>query len=214
MIDLLDGLNLDRVIFVGHDWGGRTAYVLGALFPERIERMVICAAGYETGIKSGDQIDPQQARAYWYQWFWNTERGREALEKNRRDLCKLLWQTWAPNWRFTDAEFNQTADAWDNPDWVATTLHSYRVRWGGAPPDPRYEKLESRFQEHRPISVPTIVLHGEVDGASLVNSSANQEKDFTDSYCRIVLPRVGHFVQREQPTAVIDAILQSAAERN
>ena len=209
VIDLLDALHLDRVTFIGHDWGARTGYALAALFPRRFDRLIVLAAGYETGIKSGDKISPQQAEAYWYQWFWNTERGREALHGNRREFCKLLWQTWSPHLWFTDAEFEATAVAWDNPDWVAITLHSYRVRWGNAPRDPRYESLQRQLDKHPKIDVPTTVLHGDEDGASLVDSSADQENDFTGGYARTVLSGVGHFIQRENPAAVLAAVSQS-----
>lgn len=108
---------------------------------------------------------------------------------------------------FSDDEFDATAAAWGNPDWVATTLHAYRVRWGGALKDPRYDALEACLEQHPSISIPTVVLHGEEDGASLVQSSAGQETSFTGGYRREVLPSVGHFIQRERPQAVLDAIL-------
>ena len=206
LIDMLDAMKLERVPFLGHDWGARAGYALGALFPDRIERLTLLAGAYETGIKSGDQIQPEQGKAYWYQWFWHTERGREALEKNRREVCKFLWHTWSPSMTFSAAEFEATAAAWDNPDWVDGTLHAYRVRWGAAPRDPRYEALEKKLEKHPKISVPTTVLHGEEDGATLVTASAGQEKDFTGGYRRVLLPGVGHFVQRENPGAVIDAV--------
>ncbi len=206
-IDLLDVLGIDQVTVVGHDWGARAGYVLAALWPERVERLVVLAAGYETGIKPGWEIDPAQAHAYWYQWFWHTERGREALERNRREVCRYLWQTWAPHMAFTDTEFEATASAWENPDWVASTLYAYRVRWGAAPKDHRYDALEARLEAHPPIAVPTTVLHGEEDGASLVASSAGQESSFTAGYRRETLPGVGHFVQRECPEAVLQAVL-------
>lgn len=207
VIDLLNALNLDRVVFLGHDWGARTGYALAALWPERFERIVLLASGYETGIKPGDQIKPEQAAAYWYQWFWHTDRGREALERNRRDVCRFLWKTWSPHMKFTDAEFDATASAWDNPDWVETTLHSYRVRWGAAEKDPRYADLDARMGSHPTIRVPTTVLHGDADGATLVQSSAGQEASFSGGYRRRVLSGVGHFVQREKPSAVVDAVL-------
>ena len=108
---------------------------------------------------------------------------------------------------FTDEEFNATA-AWDNPDWVAMTLHSYRIRWGAASEDPRYDALEAHLETHPLISVPAMALHGAEDGARLAASSAGQESSFTGGYRRHELPGVGHFVQRERPQAVLDAVLK------
>ena len=151
-----------------------------------------------------------QTRQYWYQWFFATERGRGALEADRRALCRLLWATWSPRWRFRDEEFEATAASWDNPDWVAVTLHSYRHRWGNAPGDPRYAGLETQLSPLPPIRVPTTVLHGEEDGATLPETTADKEKFFANGYERHVLPGVGHFIQREAPRVVVDAILRRA----
>lgn len=208
VIDLLDVLGLEKVVFVGHDWGARAGYALAALWPERIERLVTMASGYEAGIKPGQEIEPEQGRAYWYQWFLHTKQGQEALQNNPRGLCRYLWKTWAPHLQFSDAEFEATAASWENPDWVEMTLHSYRVRWGAAPKDPQYEALEARLEKHPSIAVPTLLLHGEEDGASLASSSEGQESSFTAGYRREVLPGVGHFVPRESPRKVIEAVLR------
>ncbi|NML65011.1 alpha/beta hydrolase [Hymenobacter sp. RP-2-7] len=206
-IDLLDALGLAKVTLVGHDWGARAGYLVAALWPERVEKLVVASVGYETGIKPGDEILPQQVHAYWYQWFFHSERGHEMLQNNRRDFCRYIWHLWAPTWQFGDAEFAQAAASWDNPDWVAVVLHSYRVRWGAAPPDPRYAALEAQLTPQPTISVPTILLHGELDGAALVASSEGKEQYFSGPYERRVLPGVGHYVPREAPEAIVASVL-------
>lgn len=207
-IDLLDYLGIDKVVLVGHDWGARAGYLVAALWPERVERIVILSAGYETGIKPGDKIPVDQIHAYWYQWFFHTERGHEALQHNRRAFCRYIWHAWSPTWQFTEAEFERTAQSWDNPDWVEVVLHAYCVRWGAAPPDPRYDALEKQLEPQPKISVPTTVLHGELDGASLVASSEGKEQYFTGPYGRRVLPGIGHYIPREAPDAIVEAILK------
>ena len=204
-IDLLDHLGIDKVVLVGHDWGARAAYLLAALWPERIERLVAISVGYETGIKPGNEISVEQIQAYWYQWFFHSERGREALQNNRREFCRYIWRLWSPTWRFDDDTFARTAESWDNPDWVEVVLHSYRFRWGAAAPDPRYAALEQRLTPQPTITVPTTVLHGELDGASLVASSEGKEQFFSGPYQRRVLPGVGHYVPREAPDAIVAA---------
>ena len=198
-IDLLDHLGIDKVVLVGHDWGARAAYVLAALWPARVERLVAMAVGYETGTKTGQELDIDQVRAYWYQWFFHSERGREMLQNNRREFCRYLWHLWSPAWQFTEETFERTAASWDNPDWVEVVLHSYRFRWGAADPDPRYAALEEKLQPQPIISVPTLVLHGEQDGAALVASSEGKEQFFSGLYERRVLPGVGHYIPRERP---------------
>ncbi|MGI4886892.1 MAG: alpha/beta fold hydrolase [Janthinobacterium lividum] len=206
-IDLLDGLGIEKVVLVGHDWGAHAAYLVAALWPERVERLVTVSVGYETGIKSGDQIPVNQVHAYWYQWFFHTERGHEALKDNRREFCRYIWHLWSPTMPFDDATFERTAASWDNPAWVDVVLHAYCFRWGAAPPDPRYAALEKQIKPQPKISVPTTVLHGALDGASLVASSEGKEAFFTGPYRRQVLPGVGHYVPREAPDAIVAAVL-------
>ena len=212
-IDLLDALGIEQVTLVGHDWGARAGYLVAALWPARVEQLVVASVGYETGIKPGNEIPPQQVHAYWYQWFFHSERGHEMLKNNRRDFCRYIWHLWSPTWQFGDAEFAQAAASWDNPNWVAVVLHSYRFRWGAAPPDPRYAPLEAQLKPQPKISVPTLVLHGELDGASLVASSAGKEQYFTGPYERRVLPGVGHYVPREAPEAIVAAIARPQIKR-
>jgi pimeloyl-ACP methyl ester carboxylesterase len=206
-IDLLDHLGIEKVTLVGHDWGARAGYLVAALWPERVEKLVVASVGYETGIKPGDQLAPAQIHAYWYQWFFHSERGHEALKHNRREFCRYIWHAWSPTMQFTEADFERTAQSWDNSDWVDVVLHSYCFRWGAAPPDPRYAALEKQLEPQPKISVPTILLHGELDGASLVTSSEGKEQYFSGPYERRVLAGVGHYVPREAPSAIVDAIL-------
>ena len=206
-IDLLDLLGIDKVVVLGHDWGAQAGYLLAALWPARVERLIALSVSYETGIKPGDQIPVNQIQAHWYQWFFHSERGHEALTRNRHEFCRYIWHRWSPTMQFTEAEFERTAASWDNPDWVDVVLHAYCVRWGAAPPDLRYDALEKRLTPQPKITVPTTVLHGELDGASLVSSSEGQEAYFTGPYRRQVLPGVGHYLPREAPQAIVQAVL-------
>jgi len=210
-IALLDALKIEKAIVCGHDWGARCGYVLAALWPQRVSRLVACSVEYLTGIPNGSQLNYEQQRAYWYQWFFASERGREALRDNRRGLCRMLWKTWSPTWSFTDAQFEEAARAWDNPDWVDITLHSYRVRWGNAPIDARYAELEAKWASHPPIAAPTIHLHGAAEGVTLASALVDQRSSFTGGYRRELLPNVGHFIPRERPDAVVAAILSGEA---
>jgi pimeloyl-ACP methyl ester carboxylesterase len=150
-------------------------------------------------------LDYEQAHAYWYQWFFATARGEAALATDRRALCRYLWQTWSPSWRFSDAEFEATAQAFDNPDFASVVLHSYRSRWGFVPADFTYAADDARLAGNPPISVPTAVVQGDEDGATLLSATAGKERYFTAAYERTVVPGIGHFVQREAPAAVAAA---------
>jgi len=211
LIEFADALALERYLLVGHDWGARAAYLAAAFTPGRVRALVALSVGYATSTPAA-QISIEQAHAYWYQWYFATERGRQALTDDRRAFCRYLWRVWAPSWRFGDAEFDATAAAFDNPDFVDIAIHSYRQRWGFAPDDARYAAMQARMAANPPVAVPTVMLHGEEDGATRPETSHGKERYFTRGYRRSVLPGVGHMIQRERPQAVIDAVIQLAGE--
>jgi pimeloyl-ACP methyl ester carboxylesterase/RimJ/RimL family protein N-acetyltransferase len=205
ILDLADALGLARFALVGHDWGARAAYGAAALAPERVIRLAAFAVGYGTNL-AAQAVSFAQARAYWYQWFFATPRGEAALGAERRAFCADLWRTWSPAWRFTDAELERTAASWGNPEFVPIAIHSYRERWGFAPSDPRYAADRAVLAALPPIPVPTLVVMGADDGATLPESSAGKEAFFPGGYERRVMPGVGHFPQREAPASILGAL--------
>ena len=216
VIEFADALGLDKFTFVGHDWGAIAAYPLGILYPERLSGIVAASVGYESSLPDAADkpMSIPQIRAYWYQWHFNTEKGPETLAANTNELCRDMWRVWSPNWDFTEEEFQKTAQSWNNPDFQSIVIHSYRVRYKNASGDPRYEDLEAKLLGKPKIAVPTICLHGENDGASLAESSEEQEKYFTDFYERRALQGIGHFLTREQPKAVVEAVKQLNRRNN
>jgi pimeloyl-ACP methyl ester carboxylesterase len=203
IIEFTQQLGLKRFVLIGHDWGARAAYILTALHPERVQGLLTLSVGYGTN-DPNQMIAYAQARNYWYHWFFALPRGQKALESDRKGLCKFLWRTWSPNWRFTEEEFEETARSWDNPDWLEVTLHSYRHRWGHAEGDTQYQALEAKMAQLPKIAVPTILIQGSEDGANLPETSAGKDHFFTAGY-RYVLVKAGHFIQREDPQSVVGA---------
>ena len=204
--DFMHALGIGQAVLGGYDWGGRAACVVAALWPERV-RALVTINGYaiQDIAASGRPAAAAQEHRHWYQWYFHTERGRAGLARNRRDIARLLWHLWSPNWRFDDATFEATAASFDNPDFVDVTIQSYRHRYGNAPGDPGVEALEQRLAALPPISVPTIVLHGEADGVGPVAGSAGHARHFTGRYERRVVPVAGHFLSREAPQAMVQA---------
>lgn len=209
--DFMDALGIERALLAGYDWGGRAACVAAALWPERVLGLVsINGYAIQDIAKAGAPADAMQEQRYWYQWYFHTERGRAGLAKNRRELSRLLWRLWSPNWEFDDATFDATAASFDNPDFVDVTIQSYRHRYGNAPGDPACDELERRLALQPVIGVPTIVLHGECDGVGPPAQSAGAARHFSGPYERKVVPVAGHFLSREAPGVVADAILSLA----
>jgi pimeloyl-ACP methyl ester carboxylesterase len=207
LASFLDALDLTQVLLVGHDWGARAAYVVGALFPGRIRRIVAISAGYATS-RPDTVLSWPLASAYWYEWYLATHRGRETIAAGRREFCRYLWQTWSPGWNFADSEFSQAASAWDNPDWMGVTTHAYLHRWGEAVGDPAYDEIERRLLAPPPVVVPTLILHGAEDKDNLPETTAGIEGLFTAGCERRLLSGVGHFPPREAPALVARHVLR------
>jgi len=199
-LDFADGLDLERFAVVGHDWGARTAYLLGCTQAHRIERCAALSLGWQPGPLPTPGFS--QAQAFWYQWFMRTERGAEVVRTKGRALARRMWDTWSPPGWFDDATFDAVAGSFANPDWAAITVHSYRVRWQEAEPDPAHAALSRKALAATHIEVPTRVLQGGDDRVILPESSEGQERHFTGGYRRHVLEGVGHFPTREAPGAV------------
>jgi len=208
LIDFADALGLPRFAVAGYDWGNRAACIAAALHPDRV-RAAVFIGGYtiQDTISPPQPLAPERERALWYQWYFNTERGRLGLAANRRPLCRLLWQLWSPTWHFTDAIYSRTAPSFDNPDFVDCVIHSYRHRNLGAPGEPRFADVEKRLAMRPKIEVPSIVLYGADDGVGSPPADSPAERaPFTSLKARRVVSGVGHFVPRENPGAVSAAL--------
>ena len=205
--DFMDALDIGSALLGGYDWGGRGACVCAALWPERV-RGLVSINGYnlQNIPMAGRPAAAAQEHRHWYQWYFHTERGRAGLQQNRRDIARLLWHLWSPNWRFDDATFDATAASFDNADFAEVTIQSYLHRYGNAPGDPALEPLEQRLAQQPSITVPTIVLHGACDGVGPAEQSESHARYFTARYERRVVPVAGHFLSRETPDAVVQAV--------
>jgi len=208
---LIEGLKLKQPILSGYDWGARAACTVAALWPAKVAGLV-SIGGYNIESIARDQMPASARQEYcgWYQWYFHTERGKAGLEQNRREICRLLWELWSPNWKFTDARFAETAGSFDNPDFVEIVIHSYRHRYGAAAGDPSLKAIERQLAGQPRINLPTIVLHGECDGVHPPGLSEGQEKLFSAHYERRVIPSAGHLLPREAPGAVTAAIRELA----
>ena len=206
--DFMDALGLERAALAGYDWGGRAACITAILAPERV-RALVTIGGYnvQNALAAPRPATAVEERSYWYQWYFNTERGRVGLEQNRHGVCRLLWEEWSPTWHFDDATYAQTAPSFDNPDFVPIVIHSYRHRHGNAPGDPRFDQIEHHLATRPPITVPTVVLHGADDTVSRPPRSERDMAMFPPGTARHVIAGAGHFMPREKPQAVVDALL-------
>ena len=211
LLAFMDALGIRGAALAGYDWGGRAACVVAALWPGRA-RGLVTGNGYniQNIPGSGKPQPPDQEARLWYQYYFHSERGRAGLEQNRRELCRLLWRMWSPTWRFDDATYERSAAAFDNPDFVAVVIHSYRHRFGLVAGDPALEETERRLAVQPAITVPTIVLHGHDNGVNPVRGSEQHQRHFKGPYQRRVIPGSGHNLPQEVPAEFADAVLAVA----
>ena len=210
--DLLDALKIEKPILAGFDWGARTANIFVALWPERSKAMV-SVSGYLIGNQEAGRmpLPPQAEFEWWYQFYFATDRGRAGYEKYRREFSKLIWQLASPKWAFDDATFNRSAAAFDNPDHVDIVIHNYRWRLGLAEGEPKYADLEKQLAQSPVISVPTITLEGDANGAPHLDPAVYARK-FSGPYeHRNITGGVGHNLPQEAPQAFAQAVVDIAA---
>ena len=206
---LMDALDIKRAVVAGYDWGGRAANVVAALWPERCIGLV-SANSYQIQNIARAMVPakPQHEAALWYQYYFQIERGRAGLTANRRDIAKLLWQQWSPNWHFDEACFERTALAHDNPDYVDVVIHSYRHRYALADGDPQYAELQRRLAELPVIRVPAITLDGAADGVTPATDGTPTAAKFSGPRTHHVIPNAGHNLPQEEPEAFAAAVME------
>jgi pimeloyl-ACP methyl ester carboxylesterase len=209
LLAFMDALGVRQAVLGGYDWGGRAACVVAALWPERVRGLVSCGRGYNIQdlAKGEAPLAPEQEYRLWYQHYFRTQRGRDGLAANRGALCGLLWRLWSPSWEFSDAVFEQTAGAFDNPDFLDVVIHSYRHRFGGVAGDPAYDPIEALLAGQPAIGVPAIVLLGADDGVEPPTEYDIAAPHFTGRYARRIVPGAGHNFPQEAPTVFAEALL-------
>jgi pimeloyl-ACP methyl ester carboxylesterase len=205
VVALMDALGIERAIIGGFDWGARTAGVMAALWPERC-RAIVSVSGYLIGSQKANQapLRPAAELQWWYQFYFATERGRAGYDKYRRDFARLIWQIASPRWNFDESTFDRTAQSFDNPDHVDIVIHNYRWRIGLAAGEREYEDLERRLAEFPVITVPTITLEGDANGAPHPDPAS-----YADKYThRLIAGGVGHNLPQEAPQAFAEAVVE------
>jgi pimeloyl-ACP methyl ester carboxylesterase len=209
LVALMDALGVRRAVFAGYDWGGRAACVAAALWPERCTGLV-SVNGYliQDIARAMVPAKPEREVPLWYQYYFQLERGRAGLSANRREIARILWQQWSPNWHFDDATFERTAAAHDNPDYVDVAIHSYRHRFGLADGDPQYADLQRRLAALPAITVPAITLDGDADGVVPATDGTAQASKFTGRRSHHVIPRAGHNLPQEDQEAFVAAVME------
>jgi pimeloyl-ACP methyl ester carboxylesterase len=207
-IALMDALKIEKAVIGGFDWGARTADIMAALWPERCKG-IVSVSGYLIGSQASGKtpLPPAAEFQWWYQYYFATERGRAGYAKNRREFAKLIWQQASPKWRFDDATFDRSAAAFDNPDHVDIVIHNYRWRLGLAEGEAKYDDLERRLATGPAITVPTITLEGDANGAPHPDPGSYANK-FSGKYeHRTITGGIGHNLPQEAPRAFAKAIV-------
>jgi pimeloyl-ACP methyl ester carboxylesterase len=208
VIALMDALGVKRAVVAGHNWGGRAACVAAALWRERCTGLVTVNSYLIQDLtRAMVPISPEYEAALWYEYYFQIE-GRAGFAANRREIARMLWEEWSPDWNFDEATFDRTAAASDNPDFVDVVIHSYRHRFGRAPGDPQYAELQNRLVPLPPITVPAVTLDGDSDGVQPASDGSSSAAKFTARRIHRVVPGAGHNVPQEAPDPFAAAVME------
>ena len=212
-INLMDALRIHSATLAGFDWGARTVDIVAALWPERCKGLV-SVSGYLIGNQEAGRVPlpPEAEWQWWYQYYFATERGRAGYGKYRNEFAKLIWRLASPKWNFDDATFARSAKAFDNPDHVDIVVDNYRWRLGLAHGEPQYDALEQRLLSAPPISVPTITLEGDANGAPHPEPQSYAKK-FVGAYAHRTIDGIGHNLPQEAPRAFASAVVDVSRHR-
>ena len=214
LLALLDALQLPQAVLAGYDWGGRAACVVAALWPARCAGLLSVNSYNIQDIARAMRPDTaENERCLWYQYYFHSERGRNGLAQDRRALCRLLWQSWSPTWRFDDATFERSAAAFDNPDFVEVVIQSYRHRFGLVAGDPALAEIERALALQPVITVPTLSFDGADDGVRPAAAAAQHGHHFSGPRSHTVVPGVGHNMPQEVPQLFADAVMALVRSR-
>jgi pimeloyl-ACP methyl ester carboxylesterase len=206
---LMDALGIERAVLAGYDWGGRAANVVAALWPQRCAGLVsVNSYQIQDIARAMVPLQPEREAALWYQYYFQLVRGRAGLTANRREIARILWRQWSPNWNFDQATFERTVQAHDNPDYVDVVIHSYRHRFGLAEGDPQYADLQRRLAALPAITVSTITLDGDADGIMPPTDGTASAAKFTGRRIHRVIERAGHNLPQEEPQAFAAAVME------
>jgi pimeloyl-ACP methyl ester carboxylesterase len=211
VVDFADELDIERFALAGFDWGNRAACIASILEPERVIGQV-SIGGYsvQNTVARGGSMPARQAAQFWYMWYFNTEQGADALRADRHDVIRYLWETWSPQWQYTDEAYARSAPSFDNPDFVEIVVHSYRHRLTNAPGEQRFLEMERRLAEQPTVDVPAIVLAPGATGLGgrPSESSAGDQRRFTKFVARRIVEGAGHDLPTHRPDAVADALIE------
>jgi pimeloyl-ACP methyl ester carboxylesterase len=208
VIELMDALKIQKATLAGFDWGARTANIVAALWPERCNALV-SVSGYLIGNQEAGKapLAPKDEYQWWYQYYFATERGRMGYDKYRRDFAKLIWRLASPKWNFDDSTFQRSAAAFDNADHVSIVIHNYRWRLGLAEGESHYGDFEKRLAAGPIITVPTITLEGDANGAPHPEP-VSYARRFSGKYThRTIDGGIGHNLPQEAPQAFAQAVM-------
>lgn len=205
-IDLMDALGIGTFMVAGHDWGSNAAEAMAVGWPERVTRMAMLSTPSRLG---GMPTPPfPQCQRQWYHWFQATKRGQDAVRADPKGFGRIMWDNWSPTGWYDETTFAAASAAWENPDFVDVTLHSYQARWDEAEPDPRSAELEAKVKATKALSLPTLYVQGAVDGVNPPEASKDVPRKFSGPFEFVTLDGVGHFPTREAPDTVADALIR------
>ncbi len=195
-----------RAIVIGHDWGAAVAHTLAAAVPESVEKLVTMAVPFGGGFAQSLVANPEQQRRSWYMFFFQMPFAEAAVMHDDYAFIEQLWREWSPGWAFEADALDSVKRTLASGTTLGAALGYYRQAF--SPPDPGEELAAFQKQIKGTIDVPTLYLHGALDGCIGWEVADGMEQHFPAGLEKILVEGVGHFLHQEQPETVNRYILE------
>jgi pimeloyl-ACP methyl ester carboxylesterase len=197
LLGLLDKLGIERVRWVGHDWGAYTGMLAALRHPERIERFVCMSIPHPWQKERGAL---ETASSAWYQLILAAPiLGKLAI--GRLGFPRVVLTKARVKGSYTDEELETYMSVLRQPDATEASMRMYRhflvhelipAATGG-------------FKEER-LTVPTRWIVGEKDRVS--GNADDGYRDHADDMTLEQVQGVGHFLPEEVPDLVRERVLE------
>lgn len=191
-VGLLDALNIEKAIIMGHSMGGFIAQAIALDFSQRVEKLILCSTNF--GGPHHVPVTPEAMKVL-------TDVTSDALTRFKNGLVIST----APGWAQKNPETIEEWVKWRVANPIEPGPYQSQLAIGlGLLPE------AAAFESKLPtLDVPTLILFGEHDKVVPPANAELLSKQIVNSQV-VIFPDAGHFFPIEIPEAASRAVIEFA----